>query len=218
MASRPPHGSSELVSWKTPAISQGAGRCQMAIKEWAAVEAALGEGRQSILLRAGGIADPDGRFGFSHSRFWIFPTRFHESPDSLVENARMLATHARSEAASADGEAGVRRLSLVADLQSVHWVDDRRAAARLAGLHVFSEDTVSKRFSYREPGLAVALLRVWRRSPPHRIVESPAMAGCHSWVELAEPLGCDPAEPVLDDEAFERLRGDLAERLGTERL
>jgi hypothetical protein len=187
--------------------------CGLALKEWAVVEAALAEGRQSILVRAGGVADPAGRFGFPRRRFWIFPTRFHEAPDSLVATARDLVEKATAEAA-ADGASACRRLSLLADLVAVAWVADPDAVRRLTGLHVFSEETVAKRFAYREPGLAVALLRVWRRTPPHRIVETPAMAGCHSWVELPEALACDPAEPVLGDAAFERIREAWAERVG----
>lgn len=190
-----------------------AAACREAIKEWAAVAAALGEGRQSILLRAGGIADPAGRFGFPCRRFWIFPTRFHESPDSLVVTARDLAEKAIAEAA-ADDEPGARRLSLLAELEQVVWIRDEAAVRRLAGLHVLSEETVAKRFAYREPGLAVALLRVWRRNPPHRIVETAGMAGCHSWVHLTEPLASTPADPVLGEAAFGRIRQDLADRLG----
>lgn len=196
-----------------PSLGEDAS-CGIALKEWAAVASALGEGRQSILLRAGGIADPAGRFGFPERRFWIFPTRFHESADSLVASARGLAEDAIAEGAAADGLAGFRRLSLVAELERVCWVDDLNTVRRLAGLHVFSESTVDRRFAYREPGLAVALVRLWRRRLPHRIVETPAMAGCHSWVDLPDALPCGPAEPVLDDVAFERLRMELAERLG----
>jgi hypothetical protein len=40
------------------------------------------------------------------------------------------------------------------------------------------------------------------------------MAGCRSWVDLADALTCGPAEPVLDAAAFEQIREALAERLG----
>ena len=46
-------------------------------KEWAIVCEALGCGRQSMILRKGGIAKADG-FAFRHRRFFFFPTFFHE--------------------------------------------------------------------------------------------------------------------------------------------
>ncbi len=194
-----------------------------ALKEWAAVAAAIRAGRQSLLLRAGGIADPAGRFGFADPWFWIYPTRFHESADRLLPEAKpfvdVAAAAASADAAAAADGRTIRSLDLLASLEAVTWIDDRTLAERLAPMHVLAPAVVRERFDYRQPGLAVALVRVWRRRGPHRIEETPAMEGCRSWVKLAEPLECDALEPVLSDTAFEaerqlyaRLTGPLHER------
>lgn len=186
-----------------------------ALKEWAAVTAAIRAGRQSLLLRAGGIADPAGRFGFSHPWFWIYPTRFHESADRLLPEAKPFVDAAAAAAIADDAAAEgrtIRSLDLLASLEAVAWIDDRTVVERLAPMHVLAPAVVRERFDYRQPGLAVALVRVWRRRDPHRIVESPAMEGCRSWVELPEPLEGEALEPVLSDTAFE------AERRRFERL
>ena len=47
-------------------------------KEWAIVCQALGEGRQSVMLRKGGIAEGRDGFAFRHREFFLFPTFFHE--------------------------------------------------------------------------------------------------------------------------------------------
>lgn len=187
-----------------------------ALKEWAAVAAAIRAGRQSLLLRAGGIADPAGRFGFSHPWFWIYPTRFHESADRLLPEAKPFVDAAAiaasaDDAGAAEGRA-IRSLDLLVSLEAVTWIDDRTVVERLAPMHVLAPAVVRERFDYRQPGLAVALVRAWRRREPHRIVETPAMEGCRSWVELPEPLECDALEPVLSDDAFEAERR-LFERL-----
>lgn len=49
-------------------------------KEWALVCEALGRGRQSIILRKGGIAEGRDGFSFRHNEFFLFPTWFHEQP------------------------------------------------------------------------------------------------------------------------------------------
>src|SRR5438046_2307968 len=47
-------------------------------KEWSLVCDALGRGRQSVILRKGGIAEGRGGFSFRHRGFFLFPTFFHE--------------------------------------------------------------------------------------------------------------------------------------------
>src|SRR6476646_1534337 len=54
-------------------------------KEWAAVCEALGRGRQSIILRKGGIAEGRDGFSFKHREFFLFPTWFHEQPEKVTE-------------------------------------------------------------------------------------------------------------------------------------
>ena len=56
----------------------------IALKEWAAVCLALSDGRQSLLLRKGGIAEGRGGFRMEHDEFWLFPTQFHQSPEQLT--------------------------------------------------------------------------------------------------------------------------------------
>src|ERR1043166_7654497 len=52
-------------------------------KEWAIVCGALGRGRQSVILRKGGIAEGRDGFSFKHSEFFLFPTWFHEQPQKV---------------------------------------------------------------------------------------------------------------------------------------
>ena len=46
-------------------------------KEWAVVCEAMGRGRQSIILRKGGIAEGREGFSFKYPEFFLFPTWFH---------------------------------------------------------------------------------------------------------------------------------------------
>ena len=54
-----------------------------ALKEWAVVCRALETGRQSILLRKGGIDEGPHGFRMRYREFWLLPTRFHEGAESL---------------------------------------------------------------------------------------------------------------------------------------
>ena len=49
-----------------------------AFKEWALICEALGGGRQSVIVRKGGIAEGREGFSFRNREFLLFPTWFHE--------------------------------------------------------------------------------------------------------------------------------------------
>ncbi len=58
-------------------------------KEWAMVCEALARGRQSLIVRKGGIAEGREGFSFKHEEFHLFPTWFHEQAEKV--NATGLA-------------------------------------------------------------------------------------------------------------------------------
>ena len=60
---------------------------QMAFKEWAAICAALGDGRQSLIVRKGGIHEGREGFRVAHDEFWLFPTGFHQQRDEIIPEA-----------------------------------------------------------------------------------------------------------------------------------
>jgi hypothetical protein len=183
--------------------------CRFALKEWAAVCAALAHGRQSILLRKGGIAEAGDEFRVEHPDFWLYPTRFHQSSDELIPEADSLP----DDPATAPPPPGTVELSLYGVVEDIFQIADAARLGLLDGLHVLAPATVLKRFEYRHPGLNVLLVRIYRRQEPFSIRESPNFAGCHSWVDLRNKLPTAGMAPVVDDEAFAALVADVRERL-----
>ncbi len=57
----------------------------IALKEWAALVAAIGDKKQTILLRKGGIRE--GPFKAPASSFYLFPTSFHSEGRLLKPDA-----------------------------------------------------------------------------------------------------------------------------------
>ena len=57
--------------------------CPIAFKEWAGVCAALAEGRQSLIVRKGGIAEGPRGFAPEHDVFWLYPTQVHQAEQGL---------------------------------------------------------------------------------------------------------------------------------------
>ena len=175
---------------------------RIAFKEWAAVCLALASGRQSIILRKGGIHEGRDGFHVLHRQYWLFPTQFHQDAAQLTADAAGLVEQSRAAAPRADTIA-LAHYFVVGD---VHHVTDHAALDRLGGLHVLSAGTLEQRFRYRQPGLFVLVGRTYTLPQPHVISEQPYFAGCRSWVELPDELPTAGAQPALTDEQFAAVR------------
>ncbi len=69
--------------------------CRTAFKEWAAVCAALSAGRQTVILRKGGIAEGPGGFQPEHGEFWLLPTRFTSGQSAWPRRTGIFSTSRR---------------------------------------------------------------------------------------------------------------------------
>jgi hypothetical protein len=173
-----------------------------AFKEWHVIVEALGAGEQVLILRKGGIAE--GRSGFQvipgQTRFWLFPTRFHEQRTKTKPTASRWFTTPSSRAENDDGVIALRHF---AELESARFVSDLEAIARLDAHHFWTEETVRERFDWSQPpGLHVLVVRVHRLVQPIVLPVTPAMGGCKSWIELPCAFDAQASVPVLGDEAF----------------
>ena len=171
---------------------------QYALKEWAVVCRALADGRQTLLLRKGGIAEKDGRFAVERERFWLFPTYVHQQKDGIVPEAAALLERVEAERPPED----VVRLTHFAETAAIYRADDLYAVEKLAALHCWSPQTVEARFAYRGSGLFVLAVRVYRSAQGFDLPNAAEYAGCRSWVELERALPVEGATPVMEEGAF----------------
>lgn len=175
------------------------GTLRHAFKEWAVICRALAEGRQTLIIRKGGVAESGGVFQVEHTRCWLYPTFVHQQKDGITPQTVPLL-----EAAETDRPPqGVVRLSHFAEVTGIYHVRDLVGAWRLQGLHGWSQETVRARFEYRGPGLYVLPVRVYRAAQVHELPETADYAGCRSWVTLERELSTEGATPVLSEEAFD---------------
>ncbi len=173
-------------------------KSQYALKEWAAICTALESGRQTILLRKGGIEEGPHGFQVQHNPFWLYPTRYHQSPGELT----LLGAECLAKAKQTAPPAGCLRLQLFARVEEACRIKTESDALRLAPSQVMTPQTVLARFHYRQPGLFALLLRVYRAGVPREIPERPEFAGCRSWIDLGGVLSAEECQPVLSDSEF----------------
>jgi hypothetical protein len=178
---------------------------QHAFKEWAVICEALAQGMQSLILRKGGIDEPEGEFGVEQTRFWLYPTFSHQQNEGINAETRPLLRQVEAKRPPA----GKVRLELWAELTGIYRIREELPALLLSHLHCWSEETVRKRFNYRMPGLHLLVVRVHRAPTAHEIAELAAYEGCRSWVDLQTPLPTEGSTPVLDDESFRIVQKQL---------
>ncbi len=166
-------------------------------KEWALVCGAMAEGRQSIILRKGGIAEGRAGFRFEHPEFFLFPTLFHEQ-------AAKLKVPADTPLPALDPE--MHRINLRAVVEWTCDLADWDQVLRLEAFHIWSEKTLRERFEYdTKQGLSLAFIRVYKLSAPLEFADEPKYGGCRSWVKIPD-FGRDTVGIPVIDEAAHRAR------------
>jgi hypothetical protein len=158
---------------------------QVAFKEWAVVCRALAAGRQSLILRKGGIAETGGEFRPEHPRFLLYPTHFHEQQRLGIKPEFLPLL---DEAERDRPPPGVVRLSHRAEVTAVRFAERLDDVLALDDRHIWSAETVRQRFAYRQPGLYVFDVRVFPLPAAVEMTETPEYAGCKTWVHLVEPV------------------------------
>ena len=175
------------------------------LKEWASVCAALESSRQVVLLRKGGIHESAGEFELEHPRFVLFPTYLHQ-------NLKMLKPEAHGGFEPHSAEPAKIRLSAAGVVTDILQVRSRAQIDALDNEHVWTAPLIDMRFNYRpENPLYLMIVRTYRLAEPGVIENTPAYAGCKSWVPLKEKFQL--GGPVIRDEEFEKRQDQIRARM-----
>ena len=178
----------------------------IAFKEWSLVCQALGEGRQSLILRKGGIAEGRAGFQWKHDSFALFPTHFHEQNQHLrgMQSIEMPAVDLANHT-----------ISLIATIEFKVVLTDWEKVEALAPFHEWTEETIRDRFDYTgDRAMSVAMLRVSRLREPFTFADARQYGGCRSWVEIPAPFENPVAEFAISDSEHQERISTLLEILG----
>jgi hypothetical protein len=169
------------------------GSLNVALKEWASVCRALADGRQMLLLRKGGIYEAAGEFEVEHRAFLLFPTNLQQKLTMLKES-EYASFGAR---ATEPDEITIAAAGVVTDIIELK---SREQMDALDDENVWTPPLIDMRFNYRpENPLYLLLVRAYRLRQPVKIANTPAYAGCKSWVPLKHSINTGSAAPVMDD-------------------
>jgi hypothetical protein len=179
---------------------------QPALKEWSAAVHALLDGRQTVLLRKGGIHEK--RFAVTASRFLLFPTVAHSHAERVRPEHRDLLDAAAAD--STDDAIVLRAGAKVVAAVEVHRPD---ALEEIAPLHIWTDESVrADRLDFRpKHRLTVLVVQASPLVEPVRLTRTPAYAGCTSWVQL--PVSTGWARPVHDDDTLSDIAAQVRQSI-----
>ena len=185
-----------------------------ALKEWAIVCKVLEEGRQTILLRKGGIMERKQGFELRHNDFFMFPTYEHQSRDLLQqEYADKFDSVLRNKPLD-----DLNKIDVYAKVVSITETFNREMLQDLRDFHIWNEKYVNARMDYNpQKPLSIILLRVYRLNTAINVTRSPQQAGCRSWIDFQSMSTKDYQDnigkPILSDDIFQERQSQLMEVL-----
>ena len=156
-----------------------------------------------ILLRKGGIYEAAGEFELENPQFLLFPTYLHQ-------NVAMLKPEAQTGLRPLGAEPGEIHISAAGSVTDIVQLRSREQMRRIDDQHVWSQPLIEMRFNYKpENPLYLLLVRAYRLAEPVTVRNTPAYAGCKSWVPLDEPIETSGALPVLNDSRYDARRQEI---------
>jgi len=179
---------------------------RIAFKEWAVVCRALATGRQTVILRKGGIVEEGGAFRPDHPEFLLFPTYSHQSPEDVLPEARMSLDDLETEQPPT-GQVIIRHAAVVTETRRMEHLTALKAMRRE---HVWSDEVVEERFyRWRDHSVYAMIVRVFELPSPVSLELKEEYTGCKSWVHLEEDISIEGARPVIDEAEFVARSSDI---------
>jgi hypothetical protein len=180
----------------------------VAFKEWSIICDTLGCGKQSLILRKGGIHEGKKGFQFEHEKFALFPTRFHEQEE------RVRIDPERSAAPTTEYQIGeIVPIQYWASIDSVWHLSQWKSIEALNEYHIWDDQIILDRYNWGkddddQSSISAALVRVFRFEEILKIPYEKKYGGCRSWLDL--PLFTEDQEigsvSVLNDFEFGELK------------
>ena len=159
----------------------------MALKEWAVVVGIMGNGRQILTLRKGGIHPSDKNFRVLHKEFLLYPTYEHQR-QALLKAEHRDGSYVIFEDAATSNTISMMYWCKVTDF---YQIDHPETLVKLP--------------------LTVALMRIYKLRKPVTIEFLDEFEGCKSWVDLGQQVGLGKMDPVLDDKQYYQTVGEITD-------
>tara|TARA_B100000029_G_scaffold251928_1_gene248874 strand:- start:3954 stop:4499 length:546 start_codon:yes stop_codon:yes gene_type:complete len=167
------------------------------LKEWATVVKALEQGKQTVILRKGGILETASGFNIEAKKFFLFPTWEHQETKHVKPEFHNFL----DEVLNKKPKEGFNKVSSYAEVLFEKDVYDDEIVNRISSFHVWSESYIQERRNWMpEKPMKAVFLKVSKISE-FELPLKPEFSGCKSWIELNSNF--ESGESALSDNEIE---------------
>ena len=160
-----------------------------ALREWATIVKALGEGKQTILIRKGELK-------FTHNEFFLYPTFTTQTKDKFKGQF-----HLDFDATVTGRAKGKVMMEFYAQIKEVCEVTKSKKLLELDSCYTWTSSHVEDYFQKtKDKKLYVIILRVFKLPKP--VLIEPSGPGSIVWVNLPTSISTQGLVPVLKDSQF----------------
>ena len=169
-----------------------------ALKEWATVVRALEQGKQTVILRKGGILETASGFNIESKKFFLFPTWEHQETKHVKPEFHDFLNNVLNKRPNE----GFNKISSYAEVMYEKDVEDEEIINNLTEFHVWSDSYIQERRRWmpEKPMRAVFLKTI--KIPEFNLSLKPEFSGCKSWIELNSNF--ESGESALNDNEIDR--------------
>ena len=195
----------------------------LALKEWSIVCRALENGRQSILLRKGGILEYKEGFEISQKIFLLYPTLEHQSREYLQQDYLQEIELLLKNNGPNFVQDKINTITILARIEGMQEFNDETKLSKLEKYHIWNEKYVNMRMSYNpKKPMNALLLRIYKLPEPISVKVNPEWAGCKSWINIdlsnMNRISSDNidkllnlCEPVIKEDDFQKINDSFTE-------
>lgn len=179
---------------------------RIAFKEWASVVEVLGDGKQILILRKGGIHEKGKKFNVAHPEFFLFPTFEHQNPKDLKPEGRAIL----KKILARRPEPHLLPFRYYCVVEESFWISEEKTLREFDPFHLWSWECLKARYDWgQERGLFGIVVRTFAFPKPVFLENLKRYGGCRSWVELEKPLATNDLKPVLPEKAFKAKKKEI---------
>ncbi len=150
------------------------------LKEWATVVKALEHGKQTVILRKGGILETASGFKIEAKKFLLFPTWEHQE----IKHVKPEYHDFLNQTLNNKPKEGYNTITSIVEVLDHRDVYSNEIIDKLSSFHVWSDEYIKERINWMvEKPLKVIFLKVYT-FPAIEIPLQPDFEGCKSWIEL----------------------------------
>ena len=151
-----------------------------ALKEWATVIKALEQGKQTVILRKGGILETASGFNIESKKFFLFPTWEHQETKHVKPEFHNFLTDVLNK----KPDEGFNKITSYAEILFEKDIESPDIIDELSSFHVWSDSYIEERRNWMPEKPIKAVFLKTMIIPEFDLPLQPEFQGCKSWIEL----------------------------------